>query len=442
MASYRPVSNLPFLAKLVERAVARRISGHLQMTGHIDPLQFAYKKHHSCESAMLTVFDTVLTAADNGEITLLILLDLTAAFDTISHSLLIDSLSKAGLEDDALAWFSNYLSERSTSIDCNGSRSLPSPLIHGVPQGSVLGPLLFTFYILGIGDIFQRHSIRYVLYADDIQIFLTTPAAGIGNALVRLQSCISEITTWLVSKHLVLNPAKTELLVLGTRQQLKKLQPVVLTIGNVEVSQKLQVKSLGLLIDSTLSMDGHIDSTCRSALSYLKAVSRQRQFLDDMGAQALIHSLVLSRLDYCASTLYGVTKKNITKLQRILNYSIRVAKKISSSELVPAALKDAGWLRAEQRINYKVACITHSVLSSSCPDSLVNLLHLQQPSTHSTQTRRSKDPFILCTERTSSLTGSRAFRASAPAVWNDLPFDIRQLCRARLFKVKLSEHLL
>ncbi len=126
------------------------------MTGHsTDPLQFAYKKHNSYESAMLTIFDIVFTAANNGEVALLTLLELTAAFDAIviSHPLLIDCLSKAGLLGDYKAWFTNYISDWKTSS-----------LLHGVPKGSVLGSILFSLYILGLGEICQRYSIQYVLY--------------------------------------------------------------------------------------------------------------------------------------------------------------------------------------------------------------------------------------------------------------------------------------
>jgi hypothetical protein len=200
MASYRPVSNLPFLAKAVERAVTRRLTNYLESNNLHDPMQFAYRKYHSCETAMLTLFDKVCSAADSGEVTILVLLDLTSAFDTVSHSTLTQCLIKAGVQDDALTWFKSYVSSRSTVVCCNGKQSPPYPLLHGVPQGSVLGPILFILYLRDISDIFKRHAIHYIVYADDIQLFLSATPSNIQAAISRLEVCIIEALSRLSSK--------------------------------------------------------------------------------------------------------------------------------------------------------------------------------------------------------------------------------------------------
>ena len=174
LKNYRPVSNLSYISKLLERVVARRLNNHMITNGLHEPLQSAYKAGHSTETALLCVHNDVFANMDNHSATVLVLLDLSAAFDTIDHSVLFDRMENIiGIEGTALNWFRSYLGGCSQRIQIGDVISLISVLLlFGVPQGSVLGPLLFLIYMLPLGEIIRGYGFRLHIYADDTQVYL------------------------------------------------------------------------------------------------------------------------------------------------------------------------------------------------------------------------------------------------------------------------------
>ena len=174
LKNYRPVSNLTFLSKVLERVVAKQLKEYMSNNNLQEPFQSAYKQYHSTESALLMVHNDILCAMENQGVTLLVLLDLSSAFDTIDHPVLLSRLQHhLGINGTILAWFESYLSDRTQCVHINGKSSAPQPLQYGVPQGSVLGPLLFSIYILPLGDIIRRHGMKLHIYADDTQVYVS-----------------------------------------------------------------------------------------------------------------------------------------------------------------------------------------------------------------------------------------------------------------------------
>ena len=257
LKNFRPVSNLTFISKTLERFVASQINHHLHVNLLTETFQSAYKERHSTETALLQVQNDILLAMDDDEITILVLLDLSAAFDTVDHSILIKRLEQRfGITDVALNWFKSYLSDRKQVVTINGETSNSQQLSCGVPQGSVLGPILFTMYTAHLGDIIRKHQIKFHLYADDTQLYISFKPrnqATAENALQRLSACISDIKVWLNMNKLKLNDDKTEVLVIGRKKQIAKVSITSLRIGSSDVNITKSARNIGVIQDSNLS---------------------------------------------------------------------------------------------------------------------------------------------------------------------------------------------
>ena len=174
LKSYRPVSNLHYFGKLLEKVVANQLTEHMQLHGLMDSYQSAYRRGHSTETALVNVKNDFDREVDRGQVVLLAMLDLSAAFDTIDHSILLERLrSHLGASPATLAWVRSYLSQRTQQVAIHEALSLKTDLTTGVPQGSVLGPLLFLVYILPLKQIISKHGISYHGNADDTQLYTT-----------------------------------------------------------------------------------------------------------------------------------------------------------------------------------------------------------------------------------------------------------------------------
>ena len=212
LKNYRPISNLSFLGKLLERVVFSQLTAYLQENELFDPCQSAYRPGHSVETLLVNLTDSIFREMDNGNITALIMLDMSSAFDTVDHTILIQRLNSLGIKGTALDWFISYLSERSQYVRIGSSTSGLTTMKFGVPQGSVGGPLLFSLYMQPISMIFHKHRISYHCYADDIQLYLSfqPTMSSLTSAITKLETCLQDLKTWLVSNGLKLNDDTTE----------------------------------------------------------------------------------------------------------------------------------------------------------------------------------------------------------------------------------------
>ena len=216
--SYRPISNLTFISKVIERIVASQLTSYLQMNRLLPDHQSAYRQGHSTETALLEIFSDILDAADSAQVTLLGLLDLSAAFDTVDHDILLTRLQKSyGVGGTALAWISSFIQGRQQSVTFNGHQSTRIQLKYGVPQGSVLGPLLFILYTSDVISIAASLGVGAHSYADDSQLYLYCLAVDLTTAALRLAECIKRVEGWMKSNRLKLNSDKTQFLWLGSR---------------------------------------------------------------------------------------------------------------------------------------------------------------------------------------------------------------------------------
>ena len=439
--NFRPVSNLTYISKLIERVVADRLNTHLNQNGLHECMQSAYKEHHSTESALLKVQNDLLMAIDSDGGAILVLLDLSAAFDTIDHEILFRRLFSLGIIGNALQWFKSYLTNRRQSVLINGVRSTTRDLPFGVPQGSVLGPILFTLYTSPLGDIARKYGLRFHLYADDTQLYITfrpMDSASITVSKSVLQNCIAEIRAWMLRNMLKLNGDKTELLVVTSGRFKHQILVENITVDSAIVTPSNNVRNLGAQFNSTLSPESFLNSTCKAAWYNLRNISRVRNSLTMESAKVLIQAYVMSRIDYCNGLLYGATSSQLDRLQKVQNYAARVIMRAPKYCHITPVLSALHWLPIRQRINYKIMLFAYKARHGLAPQYLSDMLHTYIPS----RALRSADKDLLVVPATRLKGyGGRAFEAAAPSMWNVLPEEIKSSESVDVFKKRLKTHL-
>ena len=264
LASFRPVSNISFLSKLLEKVGATQFNLHLEGQNLHCPVQSGYRPRHSCETLMIKMMNDILHLIEEKNTVALILLDLSAAFDTIDHDILLKRLeSDFGIKGVVLEWFRSYLKERSFTVLIGDKSSSKGYLWFGVPQGSILGPILFILYTKALQRIAKKYGILIQLYADDSQLYIGFRAndpLSVGDAVRRIEECLREIKEWMRDNFMKLNNSKTELILLGTVQMLKKVGPLQADVGDsvALMSSQEAVTSLGVKLDENLNLKKQI----------------------------------------------------------------------------------------------------------------------------------------------------------------------------------------
>ena len=424
LGNYRPVSHLSFLSKLTERVVKHRLMEHLSTNSLLNSFQSAYVKSHSTETALLSVHDYIIRAMSLQQITCLCLLDLSAAFDTIDHSILLERLTAwFGFREIVLSWIKSYLTNRSFYINLSGTKSSIYQLLYGVPQGSVLGPLLFSLYTTPLSSIISQSTVNHHLYADDTQLYMSFSATNFCHDIVHLESTISSVHNWMSSNFLSLNPSKTEFLLIGLPQQLAKLNsPTVSLPDCVTLSPVPSARNLGVIFDSNLSFSEHISAISKSCLYHIRDLKRLRSSIDQTTARTIATALIHSMLDYRNSLLLNLPSSYTNRLQLVLNSAARAVTRTPKFQHITPILKSLHWLKINQRIQYKVLSLTYKILLSNQPSYLRSLLSIQ----NSQSTRSSSVVTLIRPSNPSRLKiTDRSFYYTAPALWNDLPVDFR-----------------
>jgi hypothetical protein len=437
MSSYRPISNLLYVSKLLERCVAKQLNSFLSSSAQYEAYQSAYQPHHSTETALLRVQNDILTSIDNKEVTLLVLLDLSAAFDTVDHTILLNRLKNIGIMGVVYDWFSSYLTGRSQAVHLDSVSSDSVDLTCGVPQGSVLGPILFNIYTQPLGEIARKHGLSYHFYADDTQLYTSFSIKDSDTSVLSVSDCIADIKIWMKSNLLMLNDSKTEVVLLGTKQQLSKLSDLAISVGNVNIKPVTKVRNLGVIFDNNMSMENHVNNICKTSYFYIRLLGKLRKFLDKETGAMIMHAFVTSRLDYCNSLLYGISSSLTTKLQHILNTAARIVTRTKIGNHITPVLKSLHWLPVVQRCAFKTALLTFKVIHGLAPSYLCELIRYRSTA----RDLRSIDDVLLDVPKSKSCIGSRAFAFSAPKLWNSLPYDIRTSVSLITFKSKLKTYL-
>ncbi len=329
------------------------------------------------ETAVLSVTEALRIAKADSKSSVLILLDLSAAFDTVNHQILLSTLSSLDITGIPLLWFESYLTGRSFRVAWGGEVSTEHQLVSGVPQGSVLGPLLFSTYITSLGPIIQAHGFSYHCYADDTQFYLSFWPDD-PTVAARISGCLADISAWMKEHHLQLNLAKTELLVFPATPTLQ--HDFTIQLSSSTITPSSSVRNLGVISDDQLTFKDHIAKTARSCMFTLHNSRKIRPFLTQHAAQLLVQALVISRLDYCNALLAWLTSCTIKPLQMIQNAAAWLVFSEPHRAHVTPLFISLHWLPVAACIKLKTLMLAYRIATSSAPSELHSLITIYIPS--------------------------------------------------------------
>ena len=438
--NFRPVSNLPFLAKVLEKIVYARLINHLTTNRLLPTNQSAYKKFHSTETAMLKIQNDILTFLDEDKIVALVKLDISAAFDTVDHQRLLECFSSVyGLSGTVLKWLESYLSDRTQRVRVEDFDSFIALLEYGFPQGAVLAGLLYNMYSGPLHTELNKHPVDHHGYADDKSAYIAFTVENKDAALISLQHCLTSAKEWLDSNLLQVNDGKSQAIYFTPKKELGFVKTPILFESSL-IEPENCVEYLGIQFDALLNLERHINKTTSTAYFHLKNITKIRKYLDIDSTKSLVQSVVISRIDYCNSLLYRVPQRVTNKLQRVQNHAARVICKKKKRDHITPVLKELHWLPVRSRINFKILLLTYKCLAGKAPEYLCNLLNCYR----APRTLRSNTLLAgtLVLQRFKRLKhGGRSFSSAAPILWNCLPVEIRNANTVESFKSLLKTHL-
>ena len=417
--NYRPVNTLVFFSKITERIVAKRMDEHMDVHCLHENTQFAYKARHNTEFMLLGITDEILRGFDEGKATIVIFLDLSAAFDTIDCNKLLQIMNiDLGISGTSLNWFRSFLTDRSqrVKIDNEFSGSLNVPC--GAAQGSIAGPRVFNINVRSQPQVFNESNFKTSSFADDSNgrrtFALTFQYEIIKNGVV---DCLKKIIEWSHAHYMKINPDKTEILLLYP----KNLSEKVILKGIIIEDQCIRfsncVKNVGIWIDENLNMDKQINSIVSHCYKILKDIGRIKSFLQKSDLEKLVHSVITSRLDYCNSLYSNLNKENLFKLQKLQNSAAKLILRRGYRASAKMCLNELHWLNIESRITFKILLIIFKLIKGLAPDNI--------KFKYKSFNGRPNDQLLLETPNFSSKYGKRIFIYNASRFWNALPVDIR-----------------
>ena len=456
--NYRPVSNLAFLSKLIEKAASFQLDDHLLKNELYGNNQSGYRKFHSCETSNINMYNNIMKDMDNGNVVVLLLLDMSSAFDTVDHYLLLNALKNCfGLDGNVYKWFASYLEDRTYRVKIGNAFSDFICALFGVPQGSILGPILFILYTRHLEHIALRHGLSIKLYADDSQLYISFNPSKDDCTMFcdKVNACLVDIKLWVERKFLKLNEGKTKLIILS-KPSVTMNESILLSVDDkniAEVDWELEkdIKSLGVYIDPRLDMNKHISYIRQFCIGQLSSWKHIATLLDTDTRLMLVKQIILSKLDYNNSLLCGLPGYVIKSLQFIINCAMRFVYNVRYREHITPYIIRSHILPVKYRIEYKICLTVFKCLHDLAPQYLQELLKWNTPTNDVLNIyddsnfvpRTTQDPYLLIVpsdfgKRTRYR--SRTFSHYAPRSWNTLPYALRCCNDKSVFKTKLKTH--
>ena len=439
--SYRPVSNLSYISKVIETAMNNQILDHFSSNNLLSAFQSAYRRGHGVESTITHVYSSILKQLDKGHHVFLILLDLSAAFDTISHSqLLLKLQSNFNITGPALKLIQSYLTGRTTKVRIHSSLSSSMPCGVGVPQGSVLGPVLFNCVMRELPSLLEAEGVDCHLYADDTQFWVSFPPSQESCARVKVQRCFQVIKDFMSSNCLKLNSNKTQFLPISKTLMHTDFAPLALDQDTL-IEPSSDVRNLGVNFDCNLNFKKQISLLRQSCFFQLKRVKSIQSYLPSGSLETLIHAFVTSRLDFCNIIYNGLPHYCVSAVQSIQNSCAKAITRARKYDSATEQLFTLHWLPVKRRAEYKGLIICHKIAHGVefTPQYFNDVIGVHKP----VRFTRSSEAILLRSDFRAQFVyaGERSIDHFLPKLWNSLPLDLRNESNFTAFKRKLKTYL-
>ena len=379
--NFRPVSNLPFLGKIIEKCVFLQINTYLCENSLYDYSQSAYRSSYSCETAFVKIHYDILSVLDAKSNAVVLLFDLSDAFDTVKHDLMLSKLSTEFVFFDvALGWFSTYLNNRIYFLKGAGCTFHTVDVKSGVPQGSILGPVLFNLYFKSAELIANSHGLFVHSYADDMQCYPSFDKDFCVDMIKnKIRAFLQDSKHWMICNFLKLNESKNKVIKILSNRNIESR-----IISNVQIDDSCFfpmpndfVKILGVIFDDRLNLEKHINRVVCTCYANLRNLGRIVSKLTKPLKVQLVHSLILSHSDYCNALFYNLPEYLLHKLTKVLYTAVRFIFGLRGSALRMHLLpysKSLHFLPVKFRIKFKIALLTHKCLHGSASPYLKNLI--------------------------------------------------------------------
>ena len=367
-SDYRPISLLTVLSKIIGKLVVKQVVKYLILHKLLDPYQSAYRKFHSTTTALLEITDKIYQAMDNSEITILTLLDYSKAFDCANHNIILAMLKSIGFDNCALKWTNSYLSKRVQCVRTHEGLSDWKTLDNGVPQGSILGPLIFTILLLDINE--HIHHCKYHLYADDTQIYLSGKVGEVLTMMDQINEDLKKIFEFTSAYNLTLNIGKCKYIIIGSPNNLKKLHNINLpdlTLANTPLERKSELYDLGILITENLTWDRQLSNVIASSYGRLKNAYRAKNFLSRKSKAIVVEYYVLSQFNYGSTLMQNLSRSNIAKIQKVQNACTRFIFGLRKFDHISQQFKELKVLNMENRRTLQSAVLMHKIINKKAP---------------------------------------------------------------------------
>ena len=416
--NYRPISVLPVISKIIERSVHNQLYDFLTKNELLNSCQSGFRKNHSTTTTLLDVSDHILNNMNQGKLKGALFIDIKKAFDTVNHDLLLKKLQNYGIDGDALSWFASYLSDRTQSVCINSILSDVKQIDIGIPQGSILGPLLFIIYVNSLPDCVDC---KCVMYADDTTLLFS--ANDHATLQENMNNSLSKIAHWFKSNQLTLNIKKTKYMIFGSKYVLNNVSEFELVYDTNAVERIDKFKYLGVIFDPLLSWCNHVDYISTIISKRIGVIRRVKFYLPSKTLQMLANAIVFPHFDYCSS-VWSNFKLEFSNCLRILqNKLARVLLSADIRSPINDLMDALNWTRLENRWEKHLLVIVFKCLQHIAP-SYLSSNFIYTSSVHS-QNTRSQSSNTLVVPHYNINPGKRTFLYRGSSIWNKLPQNIR-----------------